>query len=84
MKQGTLNRPTLLLLHLYTVPFFGCEKHTDTSAFVLMISLAGVCYGYSRVAKYFLHPHFILQPVWVWGNLGCLQLPQSTSAPEGA
>ena len=52
MKQGTLNRPTSLLVHLYTVPFFGCEKHTDTSAFGLMISLAGVCYGYSRVAKY--------------------------------
>ena len=26
-------------------PFFGCKKHTDSSTFVLMISLATVCYG---------------------------------------
>jgi len=26
-------------------PFFGCKKHTDSTAFVWMISLASVCYG---------------------------------------
>ena len=31
---------------IYTLcPFFGCEKHTDGSALVLMISLATLCYG---------------------------------------
>ena len=70
---------------IYTpCPFFGCEKHTDSSAFGLMISLASVCYGDSRVAKHFLRPHLFLQPIWGWGDLGSLQLPQSTSSPEGA
>jgi len=49
-----------------------------------MISLAGVCYGESLVAEHFLRQHLVLQPVWGWGDLDCLQLPQSTSSPEGA
>ena len=48
---------------IYTpCPFFGRDKHTDSSAFGSMISLASVCYG-PRVAKHFLGPHLFLQPV---------------------
>jgi len=40
---------------IYTLcRFCGCDKHTDSSAFGLMISLASVCYGDSWVAKHFL------------------------------
>jgi len=67
---------------IYTpCPFFGCDKHTDSSAFGWMISLASVCYGL-LVAKHFLGPHVVLQPIWGWGDLGSFQLPQSTSSPE--
>jgi len=72
------NRPTSHLVHLYTVPFFGRDKQTDSSPFVWMISLATVCYG-PQVAKHFLHPQSALQPIWGWGDLGSFQLPQSTS-----
>jgi hypothetical protein len=69
----------------YTLcPFFGCEKNTDGSTVVLLISLGSVCYGDSRVAKHFLHPHLVFQPIWGWGSLGSFQLPQSNSSPEGA
>jgi len=68
---------------IYTsCPFFGCDKHTDSSAFGL-ISLATVCYG-PRLAKHFLGPHLVLQPICGWGDLGSFQLPQSTSSPEVA
>jgi len=59
-KQGTTHRPTSYLVSFIHGPFFGCEKHTDGSTFGLMISLASVCYGNSRVAKPFLHPHLVL------------------------
>jgi len=82
--NNTSNRPTSHLVHLYTLSFFfGCDKHTDSSTFWLMISLASVCYG-PRVAKHFLGPHLVLQPIWGWDNLGSFQLPHSTSSPEGA
>jgi len=43
----------------YTLcPFFGCEN-TDGRAVGLMILLASVCYGDSRVTKHFLRPHFV-------------------------
>jgi hypothetical protein len=48
-----------------------------------MISLAIVCYGDSGVAKHFLRPHLVFQPIWGWGDLGSFQLPQSYSSPEG-
>jgi len=52
----------------YTLcPFFGHEKNTDGSTIGLMISLASVCYGYSRVTKSFLHSHLVFQPVGVVG-----------------
>jgi hypothetical protein len=35
------------------------------------------------VAKYFLCPHLVYQPVCRWGDLGFFQLPQSNSSPEG-
>ena len=35
-----------------------------------------VCYG-PQVAKHFLGPHLVLQPIWGWGDLGPFQLPQS-------
>jgi len=70
---------------IYTLcPFFGCGKHTDGSAFVLMILLASVCYGDCWVAKHILHPHLVLQPIWGWADLGSFQLPHSTSSPEFA
>jgi len=60
----------------YTLcPFFGREKNTDGSTVGLMISLAIVCYGDSRVAKHFLRLHLVFQPIWGWGNLGSFQLP---------
>jgi len=69
----------------YTLcPFFGHEKNTDRSIVGLMISLASVCYGDSRVTKHFLCPHLVFQPIWGWGNLGYFQLPQSNCSPEGA
>jgi len=49
-----------------------------------MISLASVYYGDSRVAKHFLRPHLVFQPIWGWGDLGSFQLPQSNSSPEVA
>jgi len=49
-----------------------------------MISLASACYGDSRVAKYFLRLNMVFQPIWVWGDLGFFQLPQSNTSPEGA
>jgi len=61
---------------IYTLLFFGRDKRTDSSAFGLMILLASVCYG-PWVAKHFLRPHLVLQPVWGWGVLGTFQLPQS-------
>jgi len=74
-KQGTLNRPIAHVVHLHSVPFFGCEQHTDSGALGSTISKASVCYGDYRVSKYLLRPHFVLQPVWGCGDLGCLQLP---------
>jgi len=65
-------------------PFSGCEKNTDGSGVVLMISLASACYGGSRVEKHFLRPNLVFQPIWGWGDLGSFQLPQSNSSPEGA
>jgi len=53
----------------YTLcPFFGREKNTDGSAAGLMILLASVCYGDSRVAKHFLRPNLVFQPIWRWGR----------------
>ena len=46
--------------------FFGREN-TDTSGFGLKISLASACYGDSRVAKQFLRPKLVFQPI---GGLG--------------
>jgi len=66
------------------VPFLWLKKNTNGSAVGLMILLAIDCYGDSRVAKHFLHPHLLFQPVWGWGDLGSLQLPQSNSSPAGA
>jgi len=69
----------------YTLcPFFGRKKNTDSSGVVLMISLANACYGDSRVAKHFLCPNLVFQPIWGWDDLGSFQLPQSNSSPEGA
>ena len=45
VKEGTMHRPMSHLAHLCTVPFFGCEKNTDSRA-VGLISLPSVCYGY--------------------------------------
>jgi len=56
--------------------FFGHEKNTDGSAAGLKISLASVCYGDSWVAKHFLHPHLVFQPIWGWGDLASFQLIQ--------
>jgi hypothetical protein len=73
------------LAHLYTLcPFFGHEKNANGSGVVLMISLANACYGDSRVAKHFLRPNLVFQPIWGWGDLGSFQLPHSNSSPEGA
>jgi len=63
---------------------FGCEKKTNSSADELAISLASVCYGDSQVAKHFLRPHLVFQPIWRLGDFGSFQLPQSNSSPEGA
>jgi len=49
-----------------------------------MILLGSVCYGDSCVAKQFLRPHLVFQPIWGWGDLGSFQLPQSNSSSEGA
>jgi len=57
--------------------------NTDSSG-VGLILLASACYGDSRVAKHFLHPNLVFQPIWGWGDLGSFQLPQSNSSPEGA
>jgi len=61
-------------------PFFGCKKHTDSSAFVWKISLASVCYGVSI----FSGPTLGLTTNLVVGDLGSFQLLQSNSSPEGA
>jgi len=82
-EQCHSNRPTSHLVHLYMVPFFGHDKHSDRSALGLKISLATVCYG-PRVAKHFLGPYLVLQPICGWGDLGSFQLPQSNSSTEGA
>jgi hypothetical protein len=34
-----------------------------------MISLASACYGNSQVAKQFLRPNLVFQPIWGWGDL---------------
>jgi len=65
-------------------PVFGREKNTDGITVGLMISLASVSYGDSRVTKHFLRPNLVFQPVWGWDDLGSLQLPKSNSSPEGA
>jgi len=62
--------------------FFVREKNTDGSGVGLKISLASACYGDSRVAKHFLRPNLVFQPIWGWGDLGSFQLPQSTPSPE--
>jgi len=64
-------------------PFFGREN-TDDSGAGLKISLASACNGDPRVAKHFLRPNMVFQPIWWWGDLGSFQLPQSNSSPEGA
>jgi len=69
---------------LYIVPFSGHEKNTDGSRVGLTISLAGACYGDSRVAKHFLRLNLVFQSILGWGDLGSFQLPQSNSSPEGA
>ena len=67
----------------YTLcPFFGREKNTDGSVVGLMILLAIVCYGNSRVAKHFLWPHLVFQPIWGWSDLGCFQLTESNPSPQ--
>jgi len=38
-----------------------------------MISLASAGYGYSQVAKHFLRPNLVFQPIWEWGDLGSFQ-----------
>jgi len=54
LKEGTTPGPHHIWRTYTLCPFFGCEKNTDSSAVELMISLAIVCYGDSRVAKHFL------------------------------
>ena len=74
-NRAHLNRPTSYLVHLYTVPLlWQQEAHRWQCIWV----------DDSRVAKHFLRPHLVLQPVWGWGDLGSFQLPQSTFSPEGA
>jgi len=70
---------------IYTLcPFFGREKTTDGSEVGLTISLASACYGDSQVTKHFLRPNLVFQPIWGRDELGCFQLPQLNSSPEGA
>jgi len=70
---------------IYTLcPFFGREKNTDGKRVGLMILLASAYYGDSRVAKHFLRPNMVFQPIWGWRDLDSFQLPQSNSSPEGA
>jgi len=84
LKEGTTPGPHHIWRTYTLCPFFGCEKNTDGSGAALMISLASACYGDSRVAKHFLCPNLVFQPIWGWGDLGSFQLPQSNSSPEGA
>ena len=60
------------------------RRTQDSFAVGLMISLASVCYGDSRVAKHFLRLNLVFQPIWGWGDLGSFQLPQSNSSPQEA
>jgi hypothetical protein len=41
-----------------------------------MISLAIFGYGGYRVARHFLRPHLVFQPIWGWGDLGFFHLHQ--------
>jgi hypothetical protein len=67
----------LHIWHTYKLyAFFGHEKNTHGSG-GLLISLASVCYGDSRVAKHLLRPHLFFRPICGWGDLGYFQLPQS-------
>jgi len=44
--------------------FCGREKNTHGSGDGLKISLASVYYDNSQVAKHFLQPHLVFQPIW--------------------
>jgi len=50
----------------------------------MVISLASVGYGGSRVTQPLFQPNLVFQPIWWWGNLGSFLLLQSNFPPEGA
>jgi len=56
-------------------PFFHCEENINSSAFGLMTSMANVCCGDSQIAKHYLSPHFVFQPIWGWGILALYSFP---------
>jgi len=62
------------------------QAHITSGAFIHRTFILAVTSTQTaaRVAKHFLHPHLVLQPLWGCGDLGSFQLCQSTSSLEGA
>ena len=83
-KAPHTHRPMSHLAHLYTVPFlWPREEHRRQHSWV--DDFAGQCLLWRLMnCKTYFAPTLGFPTSLGWGDLGCFQLPQSNSSPEGA
>ena len=67
----------------YTLPFLSPQEHRWQCSWVDDFTSQCLLWRLSS-RKTFFPPHMVFQPIWGWGDLSSLQLPQSNSSPEGA